>query len=87
MIAMLSRPSIDTAIIVSCVHVYTGGMPSFEAVDGSGIAVMSKVLGTDPTPARSGDGGFGSIGDVLLKTSKATGVFRCPARHSTFCLL
>ena len=87
MIAMLSRPSIDTAIIVSCVQVYTGGMPSFEAVDGSGIAVMSKVLGTDPTPARSGDGGFGSIGDVLLKTSKATGVFRCPACHSTFCLL
>ncbi|DBB03678.1 TPA: hypothetical protein ACH3X3_011004 [Trebouxia sp. C0006] len=56
-------------------EVYTGGMPSFEAVDGSGIAVMSKVLGTDPAPARSGDGGFGSVGDVLLKTSKATGVF------------
>ena len=51
-------------------------MPSFEAVDGSGIAIMSKVLSADPTPERSGDGGFGSIGDLLLKTSKATGVFR-----------
>lgn len=80
----MSRPSINPAVNVSCVQVYAGGMPSFEAVDGSGIAVMSKVLGTDPTPARSGDGGFGSIGDVLLKTSKATGVFRCLACHSTF---
>ncbi len=54
------------------------------AVDGSGIVVMSKVLGTDSAPARFGDVGFDSVGDVLLKTSKATGVFRCPARHSTF---
>ena len=59
-----------------CWQVYTGGMPSFEAVDGSGIAIMSKVLSIEPTPERSGDGGFGSIGDVLLKTSKATGTFR-----------
>ncbi len=84
MIAILSRPSIDTAICTTYAQVYTGGMPSFEAVDGSGIAVMSKVLGTDPAPARSGDGGFGSVGDLLLKTSKATGVFRYSACHSTF---
>ena len=44
---------------------------------------MSKVLGTDPALARSGDGGFGSVGDVLLKTSKATGVIRYTACHST----
>jgi len=44
---------------------------------------MSKVLGTDPAPGHSGDGGFGSVGDLLLKTSKATGVFRYPACHST----
>ena len=70
--------SIDGDNIVACVilQVFTGGMPSFEAVDGSGIAIMSKVLSANPTPERSGDGGFGSIGDLLLKTSKATGVFR-----------
>ncbi len=68
------------------VQVYSCGMPSFEAVDGSGIAVMSKVLATDPTPERSGDGGFGSIGDVLLKTSKATGVFRSVHLITKFCI-
>jgi hypothetical protein len=85
---LLSRPCypghlLDTAIYTTYAQVYTGGMPSFEAVDGSGIAVMSKVLGTDPAPGHSGDGGFGSVGDLLLKTSKATGVFRYPACHST----
>ncbi|KAA6421255.1 MAG: hypothetical protein FRX49_08741 [Trebouxia sp. A1-2] len=43
-----------------------GGAPSFEAVDGSGIAIGQKVATTSATSMRSGDGGLGSVGDVLL---------------------
>ncbi|KAL3141927.1 hypothetical protein ABBQ32_004579 [Trebouxia sp. C0010 RCD-2024] len=46
---------------------FVGGKPSFEAVDGSGIAIGEKVATTPPTPTRSGDGGLGSVGDVLLQ--------------------
>ena len=60
-------------------YVYTqaflGGKPSFEAVDGSGIAVGAKVQTTDATGQRNGDGGFGSVGDVLLKIA-GQGTFR-----------
>lgn len=45
---------------------FIGGSPSFEAVDGSGIAVGQKVATTSATSIRSGDGGLGSVGDVLL---------------------
>ena len=52
-------------------HVYylqafVGGSPSFEAVDGSGIAIGQKVATTSATSTRPGDGGLGSVGDVLL---------------------
>ncbi|DBB13189.1 TPA: hypothetical protein ACH3X3_004937 [Trebouxia sp. C0006] len=45
---------------------FIGGSPSFEAVDGSGIAIGQKVATTSATSVRSGDGGQGSVGDVLL---------------------
>ncbi|KAA6429474.1 MAG: hypothetical protein FRX49_00867 [Trebouxia sp. A1-2] len=45
---------------------FIGGAPSFEAVDGSGIAIGQKVATTSATSTRSGDGGLGSVGDVLL---------------------
>ncbi|DBA71866.1 hypothetical protein WJX79_007937 [Trebouxia sp. C0005] len=45
---------------------FIGGAPSFEAVDGSGIAIGQKVATTSATSMRSGDGGLGSVGDVLL---------------------
>nr|QOL01269.1 putative extracellular protein TR9_072 [Trebouxia lynnae] len=48
---------------------FTGGKPSFEAVDGSGLAVGAKVDTTAASGQRNGDGGFGSVGDVLLQTS------------------
>lgn len=48
---------------------FIGGKPSFEAVDGSGIAIGEKVATTPPTPTRSGDGGLGSVGDVLLQVT------------------
>ncbi|DBA92813.1 TPA: hypothetical protein ACH3X1_002998 [Trebouxia sp. C0004] len=45
---------------------FIGGSPSFEAIDGSGIAIGQKVATTSATSTRSGDGGLGSVGDVLL---------------------
>lgn len=48
---------------------FVGGKPSFEAIDGSGIAIGEKVAATGPTPTRSGDGGLGSVGDVLLQVT------------------
>ena len=55
-----------------------GGKPSFEAVDGSGLAVGVKVHTTAATRHHNGDGGFGSIGDVLLQIS-GQGTFRYAA--------
>ena len=54
---------------------FIGGSPSFEAVDGSGLAVGAKVATTDATAPRTGDGGVGSVGDVLLSV-KGRGSFR-----------
>ena len=54
---------------VFAMQAFVGGKPSFEAVDGSGIAIGEKVAATGPTPTRSGDGGLGSVGDVLLQVT------------------
>ena len=51
---------------VDCLQAFIGGSPSFEAVDGSGIAIGQKVATTSATSTRPGDGGLGSVGDVLL---------------------
>ena len=51
---------------VECLQAFIGGSPSFEAVDGSGIAIGQKVATTSATSTRAGDGGLGSVGDVLL---------------------
>ena len=53
-----------------------GGSPSFEAVDGSGIIEASKLVSGRGIAPRSGDGGFGSVGDVLLNSTSSRGTFR-----------
>lgn len=60
---------------------FVGGKPSFEAVDGSGIAIGEKVATTPPTSPRSGDGGLGSVGDVLLSIT-GQGSLRCALHMS-----
>ena len=57
------------------VQAFIGGKPSFEALDGSGLAVGEKNDTTPATSAKAGDGGLGSVGDVLLK-AKGQGTFR-----------
>ena len=54
---------------------FVGGKPSFEALDGSGLAVGEKNATTAATSSRYGDGGLGSVGDVLLKVN-GQGTFR-----------
>lgn len=55
--------------MLDVVQDFIGGKPSFEAIDGSGIVLGTKNATTDATSQRNGDGGFGSVGDVLLKTA------------------
>ena len=55
---------------------FEGGSPTFEAVDGSGIVVAAKLISGNVIAPRSGDGGFGSVGDVLLGVNSARGTFR-----------
>lgn len=55
---------------------FEGGSPTFEAVDGSGIIVAAKLISGNLIAPRSGDGGFGSVGDVLLGVNSARGTFR-----------
>ena len=55
---------------------FEGGSPTFEAVDGSGIIVAAKLISGNVIAPRSGDGGFGSVGDVLLGVNSARGTFR-----------
>eukprot|EP00891_Asterochloris_glomerata_P000594 jgi/Astpho2/594/Aster-x0445 len=54
---------------------FEGGSPTFEAVDGSGIIVAAKLISGNLIAPRSGDGGFGSVGDVLLGVNSARGTF------------
>ena len=61
---------------------FIGGSPTFEAVDGSGIVVASKLITGSGLAPRSGDGGFGSVGDVLLHSTSSRGAFRW-AMHET----
>lgn len=63
---------------VFTMQAFVGGKPAFEAIDGSGIAIGERVAATGPTPTRSGDGGLGSVGDVLLQVS-GQGSLRCAA--------
>ena len=51
---------------VDYLQAFVGGSPSFEAVDGSGIAIGQKVATSSAISTRPGDGGLGSVGDVLL---------------------
>ena len=56
---------------------FSGGSPTFEAVDGTGFVVGAAVNRTDsPTGRRANDGGFGSIPDVLLRRAEMRGTFR-----------
>ena len=58
------------------VQEFEGGSPTFEAVDGSGIVVASKLISGSVIAPRNGDGGFGSVGDVLLGSTSSRGTFR-----------
>ena len=61
---------------------FIGGSPTFEAVDGSGIIVASKLTTGSGLAPRSGDGGFGSVADLLLGSTSSRGTFRW-ALHAT----
>eukprot|EP00891_Asterochloris_glomerata_P000595 jgi/Astpho2/595/Aster-x0941 len=54
---------------------FIGGSPTFTAVDGSGTVVASKLTGGSVVAPRSGDGGFGSVGDLLLGSTSSRGTF------------
>ena len=60
-----------------------GGSPTFEAVDGSGIVVAAKLISGSGLAPRSGDGGFGSVGDVLLRSTSSRGSFRWALHEQT----
>ena len=70
---------------VFAIQAFVGGKPSFEAIDGSGIAIGEKVATTGPTSPRSGDGGLGSVGDVLLQVT-GQGSMRYAAYGNALCL-
>ena len=63
---------------------FIGSSPTFEAVDGSGIVVGSKLISGSGLAPRSGGGGFGSVGDVLLGSTSSRGTFSWPL-HETQC--
>lgn len=65
------------------VQEFIGGSPTFTAVDGSGTVVASKLTGGSVVAPRSGDGGFGSVGDLLLGSTSSRGTFRWALHEAT----